>query len=414
MIIVKKIKILFYVEHVDREISTVKSIIEQLELSENDYIIVSTNFAMGISKFLYRPELVVTPWLYSDFCYKKIVSFFLLNKVKVLNLHHEQITNLDRLEALLPSGLSKNVFHLSWGQFFKEKMVSRGVAENDIFVTGSIRLAPKKASYSKEELANKYFGDSNAINKKWIMFVSSYSWKDLPDSVIHKVERNGRKNVWEYKSIVKQSYQKTLSWIEDFLVKNPEVLYAYRLHPSENVDEQLLRLVNTYENFHIINELTISEWINHFDILDLWISTSIAEIFVYEKPVRIIRPITLPSNVEVEGFQNFDKTCSIEDFTTVDFESTPYNFNNSKEYLKIYYSYGIDSGKTTSLAVTDILGKSANKINISKVSMFAFATKELLKDVVKILLVKTNLIKYTSFDRLKKSFFVISKIDEFK
>lgn len=244
------------------------------------------------------------------------------------------------------------------------------------------------------------------------MFVSSYSWKDLPESVIKKVEKNGRKNVWEYRDIVRSSYTNTLSWIERFLFENPSVVYIYRLHPSENIDERLMALRDKYPNFHIVSDLPISEWIAHCEILDLWISTSIAEIFIYEKPVRIIRPIELPYNVEVEGFQRFEHTNSSEAFLSVDLVSPRYNKTHAEEYLNMYYSFGINSKNETKLAVQSILDKEVNMICLSKRNKFFVVAREIFKDLVKILLVKTGLIKLTSFNRIKKSFFVMCQKNE--
>ncbi|WP_086774357.1 hypothetical protein [Vibrio coralliirubri] len=408
----KKIKILFYIEHIERELSTVESIVDGLKLKERDYVIVSTNFAMGLSKFLYIPELVITPWLYSDYCYKKIASFIFTNEIKILNLHHEQITNLDRISALLPSGKAKEGYHISWGCDFQRKLIDVGVDNQKIHVTGSIRLSKKEPLYSKKDLSCKYLGEDSLSNMKWVMFVSSYSWKDLPESVIKKVEKNGRKNVWEYRDIVRSSYNYTLSWIERFLIENNDVVYIYRLHPSENIDEKLLALKTKHSNFHIVSELKISEWIPHCDILDLWISTSVAEIFIHDKPVRIIRPIELPYNVEVEGFQRFEHTNSVNSFLNVDFSCLNYNKIHAKEYLDMYYTFGIDSKEETILAVEKILGEKGNEIYISKLNRFLVATLEVVKDFTKISLVKTGLIKLTPFNRIKKSFFLMCNVDD--
>lgn len=145
----RKIKVLFYIEHIERELSTVESIIDGLELKDSEYVIASTNFAMGLSKIKFIPELVITPWLYSDYCYNKIASFLFTDQIKILNLHHEQITNLDRISALLPSGMAKKGYHLSWGSNFKNKLVDVGVEKQNIYVTGSIRLSKKESLYSK-------------------------------------------------------------------------------------------------------------------------------------------------------------------------------------------------------------------------------------------------------------------------
>lgn len=403
----KKIKLLFYVEHLEREIDTIQGVIECLSLSKEDYRVVSTNFAMGISKLLYSPELVITPWMYSDYCYKKILPFAFTNKTRVLNLHHEQITNQDRMNALLPSGNAREGYHISWGGNFRDKLISIGVEQDKIFVTGSTRLKVSKPLSSKHDIASNVLGNKKFATIPWIMFASSYSWKDLPDSVIKKVEKNGRKNVWEYKDIVRNSYNETLEWIVSFLDVNKEILYLYRLHPSENKDNKLKEIEDKYPNFIVISDLSISEWIPHCEVVDVWISTSIAEIFAYTKPVRIIRPITLPSNVEVEGFEQFDKLESKDDFINVDIKEGSYNLKNANEYLYYFYSYGVDSKRKLAESIEAILSNEPDEIEITKLNKVNIISMELIKDIVKILLIKTNLIRFTPYARLKKSFFII-------
>ena len=182
----------------------------------------------------------------------------------------------------------------------------------------------------------------------------------------------------------------------------------YRLHPSENKDNKLKEIEDKYSNFTVISDLPISEWIPHCEIVDVWISTSIAEIFAYTKPVRIIRPIVLPSNVEVEGFERFDKIETKDKFINVDIKKASYNLENAGEYLHYFYSYGVDSKKQLADSVKTILLNQPETIKITKIDKIKLISIELFKDIVKIFLIKTNLIKLTPYVRLKKSFFIIS------
>lgn len=407
----RKVKILFYVEHVNREIDTINYIVKALKLGKDDYVICSTNFFMGLSKLLYAPDLIVTPWLYSDYCYNKLFSFPFQRNVRALNLHHEQITNLDRLEALLPKGKAVEFHHVSWGKRFEARLLNEGIHEDFIRNTGSLRLIKAESSLSKKEMSRHYLNNEALAEKKWHLFISSFSWKNLPDSLLKKVEKNGRKNVWQYKKIVRESYLKTLDWIEAYLSVYSDEVFIYRLHPSENIDEELMHLKEKYINFHVVSELKVTDWIEYSDIIDLWISTSISEVLLYNKPVRVIRPITLPDNVEIIGFNDFIKVCNVESFLNVD-NVYFHNLDTAKSYLKEYYSIDIDPVLATANFVRDILNGENSEISLSFSQKLSYCLRESIKDCIKIFLVKSGFINLTSFKRLKYSYFTSSKVDE--
>ncbi|WP_226684801.1 glycosyltransferase family protein [Shewanella indica] len=404
----KKIKILFYVEHISREMGVIEEVIKECNLSKDEYAICSTDFFMGISKFIYSPDVVVTPWMYSDFCYKKLLSFPFKDKIKHLNLHHEQITNQDRLDALIPSGKAKLGQHISWGREFYNNLRNVGVPEKDIFITGSMRLKKGNVKSSKKTLSESFLGDSQLAHKTWVLFISSYSWKNMDDKMVAKVENNGRKNVWEYRDLVLSSYKLTLNWIEEFLKVNPDKVYIYRLHPSEEKDELLVSMLNRYDNFKVISELPVSEWIYNADLIDLWISTSLAEVLIMEKPIRVIRPLELPENVEIIGFENLDKVIELSDFINIDLEKG-YNKNTGFDYMDRYYSNNLNSALETKKAIQKILNMPAYKIDMTKSSRVYYSGLEAVKDCVKIILYKSGLIRFTRLNRSVKSFFTVRK-----
>lgn len=404
----KKVKILFYIEHISREMAVIEDIVKECNLSSDEYVICSTDFFMGISKYLYSPELIITPWMYSDFCYKKLLSFPFKKRIKHLNLHHEQITNLDRLEALLPSGSAKRGQHISWGKEFSENLKMVGIPEHDIFITGSMRLKKDNVINSKLTLSDNYFNDLEIAEKPWILFISSYSWKSMNDEMLAKVEKNGRKNVWEYQKLVNDSYHQTLQWIEEFLKQNQNIVYIYRLHPSEEKDELLTSLELKYSYFKVVFDLPVSEWIASADVVDLWISTSLAEVLIMNKPVRVIRPIKLPENVEIIGFENLDKITNFSDFANVD-TSNQYNSNTGGDYMDRYYACHLNSADETRDAIDKIFKLPLYDIDMGLLERIYYSVRESIKDIAKILLFKTGLIRHTRLSRSMKSYFTVKE-----
>ncbi len=404
----KKIKILFYIEHLDRELDTVNKIISGLNLSPSDYAIASTNFSMGLSKFMYSPEVVVSPWCYTDFCYHKLLSFPFKKQIKFLNLHHEQITNNDRLKALLPRGKAIKHSHISWGSWFERQLIESGVKTSDIYVTGSIRVSGNEVSpLNKKNVARDIFGDERLARYRWAMFLSSFSWKDLPERILRNIEKRGRKNVQEYKELVSESYQTFLRWLDNFLIKNPNTVYIYKLHPSENIDQGLEKLQSKNSNFFVVDSFSVKSWGAVVDWFDVWISTSIGEVADLGIPFRIVRPLTLPKSSDIIGFDIFEKISSVSEFVTLD--NIHKNQAIVNEYQKMYYESRANPVDLTLKAFSDILSSRPERIEISFLKRVFYSFLESAKDILKILLVKFNLLNFSNYSRIGKSFFIIKK-----
>lgn len=394
----KKIDILFYIEHYDREIEVFNLIKEQLK--DKNIVLSSTIFEMGISKIKYNPKLIITPWAYDNRDYFLICSFLFKEKIRILNLHHEQITNEDRIKALLPKELAKEGYHISWGEEFTKKLLNQGINKEKIFETGSIRLQQtKETKYDRKDLKSE-LGLKIDTEKKWTLFISSYSWKNLSKHNLKQIEKRGRKNVNEYKKIVEESYEKTLNWIEKRLDKDKNIEYIYRLHPSEMKDEKLKKLEEKYKNFYVIKELELKEWIKNSDEIELWISTGIAEVIILEKPFRIIRPIELKKNIEIDGFDIFDKITTEEEYLN-NFNGKS-NLEKGQNYIKNKYRLNLNPINETVKAIEKILEQEEEKIKINSIKKFKTIVIELIKDFIKIFCVKYNLKLFNKIGKISK------------
>lgn len=397
---IKDIDILFYLEHYNREIETIRTL--KSGLKDKRIAICSTIFEMGFSKLIYKPKLVITPWLYDNRDYYLILSFLFTKNIRILNLHHEQVTNEDRIEALLPKKLACNGYHISWGKNFTEQLLKIGIEEKFICETGSIRLQQTRSTkYTRIDLVEKIEKNID-INKKWTLFISSYSWKNLSNKNLKEVEKRGRKNVKNYRETVIKSYNMTLSWIEEKLILDQESEFIYRLHPSEIKDEKLIRLEKKYKNFYVIKELELKEWIANSDEIELWISTGIAEVIVLDKPFRIIRPIQLEKNVEIQGFEIFDKIKTLEEYLYL--KNGEENLFKGKKYLQNIYTTSKNSEEETINFINKILNETVEEIEIKNIKKIKIILRELIKDSLKFIGVKLNLKFIKKINKISKEY----------
>ena len=73
-------------------------------------------------------------------------------------------------------------------------------------------------------------------------------------------------------------------------------------------NEEIKRLARDYpNNFKVISELNIKQWILVSDIVTTWFSTSAGEVYATEKPLVVIRPLPFPHEYDVPFY--YDAHC---------------------------------------------------------------------------------------------------------
>ena len=66
---------------------------------------------------------------------------------------------------------------------------------------------------------------------------------------------------------------------------------------------RLLSMQDEYINFHIISSYSVKQWVKVADKVNLWISTSNAEVLAMGKECAINRPIPIPDELDVESMR---------------------------------------------------------------------------------------------------------------
>lgn len=264
---------------------------------------------------LYKPQVVVVPWLRND---KNVYQFSKLKKeIKYLvNLQWEQIFNLQGIVSGIASvnGLAKGAKHLCWGRHSEERLLKILNSKN-VFKTGGLHLdfcRTKFTSYykGKECIAKEFDLDEK---KQWSLFISSFTFATMPDNRRKEFD-NEFCSVDNYVAVSQKSKSIILKWIEELLDKNDQIEFIYRPHPVEVIDDTLYKIEEHYNNFHIIENYSVKQWIKVCDVINTWISTSIAEIYYMGKACNIVRPIKIPKEIEVEIMRDGNFVSTKEEF----------------------------------------------------------------------------------------------------
>lgn len=248
---------------------------------------------------------------------------YIKGPTRVINMQWEQIYSRRELTSQLSpwkmEGDVKQVMHLSWGNNNYNKLIEYDqVPEENIRIVGSVTmdfLRPELRGYyfSRDEICDKY----NITNDdKICLFISSFSLVNLPDNF----QEEEFSDIW---NLQVESQKSVVEWIERLLADRKDITFVYRPHPAEANNKLLFDIEKKYDNFRIIRELSVKQWIVISDIIYNWFSTSIAEIFFAGKSCHILRPIPIPEDIECTILENGSYITKYEDFMDSVNEESP-------------------------------------------------------------------------------------------
>lgn len=333
---INKYDFLFIYEIKSREIESVCLLTQELEKRGYKVGIVNWWEPLVNEEYVRKStEVLITAAVYKTDSLNKILEY-IKRKAKVVNMQWEQVYCIkDLTNPNSPwkiDGGAKKIIHISWGNANRNKLLLDGVPQNNIKMFGNISLdflRPRFEGFykSKEELFREY---DLPCDKKICLFISSFSWIKMPDSMIDS-------ELKEFMEISISSQKAVLAWISKMLPDRDDIIFIYRPHPAEADNEELNSIAQQYDNFLIIREYSVKQWILVADIIYNWYSTAAAEVYFAHKNCYILRPCEIPYDYELTEFVNATFITKYEDFicsldNPVGMASIP-----SKDILNNYY-----------------------------------------------------------------------------
>lgn len=294
-----------------------------------------------IKKYHNKVEVVLMPSLYHDTEVYSLVYYVCGECRQIVNLRWEQSFTKKEEEDLdnyyYPHGDAKFAYHVCWGKATYNNLIKTNIEKSRLILSGPLHM-----DFLREEFQG-YFMDKTTLfkhynlpmDKKSILYISSFAISSMSDRQIESEEKNAGESL--YSSFIhhqKQSREITLRWIEEVL-REKDCTFIYRPHPVENVLEDLKDLEQRYENFHVIAEYSVKQWILISDCIVTWMSTSIAEAFFAKKACLVARPIPFSDENEVTIYQNAKITDNKKEFleNILDVKEN----SISEEVIKAYY-----------------------------------------------------------------------------
>ena len=313
------------------------------------------------------PDVILVPFFVDHEHEEWLSAFIDLNRdVKIINLHQEQIGSKFSVGLMLPrTPFTKNgSFHFAWGEYFKALLLSCGVKEENIIITGNSRNDFRNITHTdKKELASHY---GLSPSKKWILFAENRGWylgrnkeytkrtlapRGMTDEHFYRAVREEKENLDAF-----ADQMRLLT--EEF---GREYEFIYRPHPGTVLHYELPKWV------HIIADRPIYDWIACCDLFLTCESTSIFEAEMMGKPCAFVPSINIPDDdnkmAGVWDYPRLDRITEITDSLIEHIRSE----NESRGTIYTRYLGEVDGNAASrivaaSRAVRDIAVDEADKV----------------------------------------------------
>ncbi len=303
-----------------------------------------------------KPKVLVTSAMYNN----ETLNSFVYNNVgkldKVVNLHWEEVLSREQEESAFYN-LSENATkctHICWGEAARDRIVRNGVPANNAVITGAVQLDFLDARFkgyfkSRAQLAAEYGLDNG---KRWLLYVSSFSCAFMDDKEVEELNEMTDLDFKGFKETGARSMAVTLDWFDQMLDAHPETELIYRPHPNEWNSPPLAEMTQKHQNFHVIRDYSVKQWIKECDLILTWMSTSIAEIYYAKKSCIVVRPEPLYDDYDPVTYANVRAVDSFEKLMdAVGAAAHPFPIDEAQ----MAYHYDVDPENPAYSRVCDLL-----------------------------------------------------------
>ena len=274
---------------------------------------------------------------------------------RIVNLHWEQMLSDTQEEGdwFNFGGNAKKCVQTCWGSRTAKRLMDHGMEEKDCPVTGAVMmdfLRPEFRGYfeGKEALCRRFGLDpSHHLH----LYISSFGYASMTEEEVKSLSEMAGTDFSGFARTNRVSMEQTLAWFDRYLTDHPEVELVYRRHPSEWNSPQLEELAARRPNFHVIFAGSVKDWIVAADSISIWMSTSIAEVYMAGKSCHILRPVPIEHEYDPVIYKGGRYLTTYEEFAAGMAEENP-EFPIPKEVIEGYFD---PSPRPAYLRMADLL-----------------------------------------------------------
>ncbi len=282
-------------------------------LYANDYNLVKAHTAV------YRTKVLVIGYCYTSSSIRDYASYR-IKFDKVINLQWEQLTTNEQEEDSGSfrnlSGLAKEIVHISWGEKNQKRLIEKAdVAPENVKVTGNITmdfLRPELRGFytSREEICRQY---DLPAEKKLCLFIAGFKYVEASAEEKRATIARFGEGRRRYLEVANREQLTILEWFRQFLDRNEDYIIVYRPHPGD-ASPRAEKLASEYDNFRVISELSVKQWIAVSDLIYAWNSTAILEAFFAGKNPIYLCPYPIPKDQDHPLLMEMNKIVDYEMF----------------------------------------------------------------------------------------------------
>lgn len=353
-------RIIFFYEHVNRELDSIRRIGEKLEKSKKFNVCIFSIVFEWCDAIRHARingiDAVVFPWIYSDRDFALAKPFLDVNpKVAIINLHQEQTGSPFTDPLLLPHGdCAKNAcHHFVWGDHFAGMLYDAGVQPGLVHITGSVRMdiGLERTLYeTKKHLSEQFSLDPN---KHWILYAEDRGWLYQFDKrkLSSLVKRGASESMLaEREKIFRRSLEETVRQINGLQKEFFDSFeFIYRPHPGTHAEG----IENPY--IRIISDHPISVWLRNIDLLLVWGSTTAFEGEIAGVPVLRHEGFENSVTYRAHGLDKFPVINNLNEITRGLIEEVALNERDTDIYKNFYGPCDGASVDRTEKAVKDAI-----------------------------------------------------------
>ena len=313
-----KIDILYFVEHVARELDiacAVKAIIERDTALTVEIASITHHLDETLTTF--GPSVVALPYCVAihEAGLDKIVSRW--PAAEYVSLSYEQVLGQAQKDLNSPKDefAKKFVLYHAWGDFFAEYLQSHAVPPEHIYVNGNPSYAlyqPPYADYygnQREALAAQFGLDAA---KRWVFIPENYGWAFFEDHMVRARIRRGfdPAQAYEYRDFARDSLRDaSVWWREAAKIDELEVIIRPRpAIPAQTFIDRVREYAGDLpDRLHFIKHGTVREWVLAADVVVSSYSTTLLEAAAAHKPVYMMAPRPFPALLHADWYAITDQ-----------------------------------------------------------------------------------------------------------
>ena len=310
----KKVDVIFFVEHKDRELDSYIEVAKYLKEKNLTSLILSNFFHMHYL-YLYKPRLVIWNNLTSPTGFPDgFLCELYPNLIKVSHRWEQVLAPFRQKFKTVNSEFEKEeIYYIAWNNEFKNLLESYGVNKKNIYITGCISTSLLyKLSIKNNDIKEKLSKEKKLVlNKEWIFLPMNYAWAFMKDDVLrHKINNGYSKDIAEeFIEYTKKCLEKFVYFVDELSKLNYEIIV--RPHPSitiEQYEEKFKSILgNIPKNVLFDKSYSIREWIIASDIIGSSWSTAVYDAFKISKKCFYFTPYKRPlwlNRVELDEVEN--------------------------------------------------------------------------------------------------------------